>query len=57
MNIVFGECKKSPTLEWSWELTRNQGKLVTDFNGFFIPDSGVTKDQFLESINKNVFVT
>ncbi|EEH18239.2 hypothetical protein PABG_00802 [Paracoccidioides brasiliensis Pb03] len=30
------------------------GNVVGDFNGYFIPGSGVTKDAFLHSVNRNV---
>jgi hypothetical protein len=33
-----------------FELT---GHVVGDFNGYFIPASTVTKDQFLSAVNKN----
>jgi hypothetical protein len=32
------------------------GKLVNDFTGFFIPGSGVTKEAFLRSVDKNASV-
>ncbi|OJD17431.1 hypothetical protein AJ78_02456 [Emergomyces pasteurianus Ep9510] len=30
------------------------GNVVSDFNGYFVPGSGVTKDQFLDSVNQSV---
>lgn len=32
------------------------GRLVGDFNGYFLPDSGVTKSEFKSSVNKNAYV-
>ena len=29
------------------------GNLVGDFNNYFIPGAGVTKEQFLSSVSKN----
>ncbi|KAI1907118.1 hypothetical protein LOZ61_006317 [Ophidiomyces ophidiicola] len=39
MNIVFG-----PLIR----------KLVSDFNGFFMPNSRITKERFLQSVDRNV---
>ncbi|KAJ9644841.1 hypothetical protein H2204_001303 [Knufia peltigerae] len=33
------------------------GRLVGDFNGYFLPDSGVTKSEFKSSVNKNALYT
>ena len=33
------------------------GKLVGDFTAFFIPGTGVTREQFLTAVNKNAYNT
>ena len=36
-------------------LIRPSGNLVGDFNGYFIPGSGVTEEDFVQVVNQNAY--